>query len=207
MGVVEGRESDDRDHDKENEGRSRAPDVSAGDHSCDDLFTQVYEEIHRIAHSFMVKVGDGHVLQTTALVNDAYVRLIKQYQNSAATGPNDERHLLNTIALAMRHVLIDDARKRKAGKRGGGAHRVTLDSGVAITDAQPNHQDLHEALLLLEKLDFSAVEVVNLRFYCGKTMQEIADLLGKPKGRVERDWAFSRAWLRKQLAAEDERKG
>jgi len=207
VGVVEGRDSSERNQDRENEGRSHASGLSVGDHPCDDLFAQVYEEIHRIAHSFMVKEGDGHLLQTTALVNDAYIRLIKQSQNSTSFTLNDDRHLLNTIALAMRHVLIDDARKRQSGKRGGGSRRVMLDSGVVITDSQPDHQDLHEALLLLEKLDFTAVEVVNLRFYCGKSMQEIADLLGVPKTRVERNWVFARAWLRKKLAEDDEHVG
>jgi len=205
VGVVEGRGSGGRDRNQEKEGRSYAPDQSTGDHPADDLFAQVYEEIHRIAHSFMVKEGDGHLLQTTALVNDAYMRLLKQSQNSTSFTLNDERHLLNTVALAMRHVLIDDARKRTAGKRGVGLRQVKLDSGVAITDSQPDHQGLHEALILLEKLDFTAVEVVNLRFYCGKTMQQVADLLGIPKRRVERNWEFARAWLRKQLTVDDER--
>jgi len=205
VGIFEGRDSGGRDRDLEKEGRSHAPGQSAGDHPADDLFARVYEEIHRIAHNFMVNEGDGHLLQTTALVNDAYVRLIGQTKNSTSFTPNDERHLLNTIALAMRHVLIDDARKRTAGKRGVGLHRVTLDSGIAITDSQPDHQDLHEALILLEKLDFMTVEVVNLRFYCGKTMPQIADLLGVSTSSVERNWEFARAWLRKQLTVDDER--
>jgi RNA polymerase sigma factor (TIGR02999 family) len=143
-----------------------------------------------------------HILQTTALVNEAYLRLREGDDEHGKLLYEDDGRKAFYFAAArtMRNILIDEARKRKAAKRGGpDRQKVSLDTGVLITGAEPDYLELHDALEKLENLESRAGRVVELRFFGGMTMQEIAILLDVSLRTVEKDWAFARAWLRREL--------
>jgi|SRR5215813_2944490 len=175
---------------------------SCGDESAlTKLAPLVYEELHRLAHHYMSQERVGHTLQTTALVNEAYVRLIDwknlRWQNRA--------HFFAVSAQLMRHILVDFARARNYDKRGGGARRVELDD-VAVTadDKSTDLLALDEALKALAKLDERQSRVVELRFFGGLTNDEVAEVLKVSEPTVRRDWSLARAWLYRNLADDRE---
>ena len=156
----------------------------------------VYGELHRIAGRCMRGERAGHSLQATALVNEAYVRLvdIRQVQWQ------DRAHFLAMSARVMRRVLVDHARKRRYQKRGGGAQLVTLVDSLAGSDEQPRDViALHDALEALATFDARKSEVVELRFFAGLTIEETAHVLGVSADTIMRDWKLAKAWLLREI--------
>jgi len=175
-------------------------DWSNGDPSALEKLTPlVYQELHRLAQSYMRGERAGHSLQTTALVNEAYVRLIEtecqSWQNRA--------HFYAASATLMRHILVDFARSRNRIKRGGGLEQVSLDEALTITaDHTAELLDLDEALTALSKLDERQSQVVELRFFAGLTEDAIAEVLKVSERTVQSDWRQARSWLLHELSRE-----
>src|SRR5205814_9864022 len=158
----------------------------------------VYDELHRLSHHYMSDERGSHTLQTTALVNEAYVRLIDwknvRWQNRA--------HFFAVSAQLMRRILVDFARARGYDKRGGGARPVTLDeTAILADDKDTDIVALDEALTSLAELDARQSSVVELRFFGGLTNEEAAEVLKVSEATVRRDWSLARAWLHRELAA------
>jgi RNA polymerase sigma factor (TIGR02999 family) len=158
----------------------------------DQMLPVVYEELHRLASRYLSREGSGHTLQPTALVHEAYLRLIDQRR----VDWRNRAQFLGVAASMMRRILVNHARDRSAQKRGGRPERVSLSlvespSGGADVDLI----DLEDALDRLGHLDERKSKVVELKFYGGLTIDEIAEVLGISAATVEREWAFARAWL------------
>lgn len=158
----------------------------------------VYRELHRLAHSYLAGERHGHMLQTTALVNEAFVRLIDwqqvEWQNRA--------HFFGVSATLMRHILVQFAREQQAAKRGGQAIQVSLSEAAAIsTRHNPDLVKLDDALTTLEKLDPRQARTVELRFFGGLSLEEAAEVLRVSVSTVRRDWRLAQAWLHQQLSA------
>ncbi len=158
----------------------------------------VYDELHRLSHHYMSGERAGHTLQTTALVNEAYVRLIDwknvRWQNRA--------HFFGVSAQLMRRILVDFARSHGYEKRGGGTRPVTLDDAALVVDSKGTDMvALDDALNALAELDARQSRVVELRFFGGLTNEEAAEVLKVSEATVRRDWSLARAWLHRELAA------
>lgn len=169
--------------------------------AVDRLLPLVYDELHRIAHGAMRKENPGHTLQTTALVHEAYVRLVDAESDWEGSG-----HFLRVAARAMRRVLVDHARARRTAKRGGGAPALMLDSIEEVVAAGSRTDDvlaLDDALERLFTLDERKGRIVELCYFGGLTYEEIADTLGISPATVHRDLRMARAWLYSELR-EDE---
>jgi RNA polymerase sigma factor (TIGR02999 family) len=171
---------------------------SNGDQAALETLTPlVYDELHRLAHRYMGQERHGHMLQTSALVNEAYIRLIDwknvRWQNRA--------HFFGVSAQLMRRILVDFARSRDYAKRGGAARRVTLDEAAEVA-GQPGADlvALDQALDDLARLDQRQSRVVEMRFFGGLKHEEIAEVLKVSVGTVRRDWSLARAWLHKELS-------
>ena len=166
---------------------------SAGDAGAlDALLPAVQDELRRLARSYMRREREGHTLEPTALVNEAYIRLVDQHDVRWAS----RGHFFAIAAQAMRRVLVDHARGHIAAKRGGGAERVTL-SGMA---AEADRVDvdvlwLHEALERLARLDERQARVVELRYFAGMSVEEVAEVLEISPATVKREWSTARLWL------------
>jgi RNA polymerase sigma factor (TIGR02999 family) len=161
-----------------------------------DLTPLVYEELRRLAHHFMQGQRPNHTLQTTALVNEAYLRLADQ------TDPNwqSRAHFFAVAARAMRQILVSYARSNRAQKRGGGAARKELDEAAILSPEQSKEiVDLHEALERLENVDSRKARVVELKFFGGLNYDEIAEVLKIARVTVRRDWEFAKLWLYTEL--------
>lgn len=172
------------------------------DAAAADLLPLVYQELRALAGSYFQAQRANHTLQPTALVHEAFVRLVGnedlEYESRG--------HFFAIAAKAMRHVLADHARQRRAQKRGGGEPRarVTLsgiDSNADESDVDVAHID--EALDALAVLNERQARVVELRFFAGLTIEQIAELLGVGRRTIDADWQFARAWLRDQLLSEE----
>jgi len=167
---------------------------SSGDAGAlDALLPAVQEELRRLARSYMRRERNGHTLEPTALVNEAYLRLVDQRDVRWAS----RGHFFAIAAQAMRRVLVDHARGHVAAKRGGGAERVTL-SGMA--DMQPERTGidvlwLNQALERLAALDARQAQVVELRYFAGMSVEEVADVLEISPATVKREWATAKLWL------------
>ena len=164
-----------------------------------ELFTLVYAELRRIASREMRREQPGRTLQTTALVHEAYLRLLKD----ASLSFESRAHFLGIAARAMREILIEHARGRGARKRGGGAVRLTLDD-VTAPVAAPSIDvlALDEALQRLARLDERHARVVELRYFGGLSVEETAAALDLSPATVKRAWTLARAWLYRELAGE-----
>lgn len=167
--------------------------------ALDKLTPLVYDEIRRIAHRYMQGEREGHTLQTTALVNEAYLRLADQqkieWQNRS--------HFFAVTAQMMRHTLIDHARRRHYAKRGGEAHQVPLEEGVLMS--QPRAAELvalDEALNELARLDPRKSRVVELRYFGGLSLEETATVMEVSPMTVRRDWRAAKAWLFRRMKDE-----
>jgi RNA polymerase sigma factor (TIGR02999 family) len=169
--------------------RMRQGDADAGNRAA----AIVYHELHRIASRQMKRERAGHTLQTTALVNEAYLRLAG---SPGSAQIQNRGHFFALAAKQMRHVLIDYARSSRAQRHGGGATPVELDR-ITLRTAEENIDLLllHECLEELERLDPRAARVVELRYFGGYTDPETAEALGASLSRVRRDWEFARSWL------------
>jgi RNA polymerase sigma factor (TIGR02999 family) len=162
-----------------------------------DLTPLVYEELHRLAHHYMGRERAGHTLQTSALVNEAYVRLIDwkkvRWQSRA--------HFFGVSAQLMRRILVDFARSKGYRKRGAGALVVTLDQADVVSDEKGAAMvALDEALVSLARLDDRQSKVVELRYFGGMSIKETAEVLKVSEGTVRRDWSLARAWLHRALS-------
>ena len=165
----------------------------------DGILTIVYAELRRLAASYLSRERQGHTLQPTALVHEAYVRLIDQRQIDW----NNRAQFIGLAAVMMRRILVNHARDRIADKRGGGAEHVPLTlAGEGIGAPEVNLLDLHEALNDLTATDPRKGKIVELKFFGGLTTAEIAENLGLSVATVERDWKFARAWLYRAMAGE-----
>jgi RNA polymerase sigma factor (TIGR02999 family) len=164
--------------------------------ALDRLVPIVYDELRRIAHGQLRRERPGHTLSTTALVHEAYLRLLNVHQVQWL----DRAHFCATAARVMRRVLIDYARARQRQKRGGGAVRVSLTDAVDLPNAQTNDLlELDEALTRLEALGERQYRVVECRCFGGLSVEETAAVLGVSAATVKRDWTFARAWLNREL--------
>jgi RNA polymerase sigma-70 factor, ECF subfamily len=164
--------------------------------ACDQLYRVVYSELRRLAHRYMHRENPGHTLQTTALVNEAYLRLA----HSSDVDWKDRAHFFAVSANIMRRILIDEARARRAERRGGDAQQVTLDDLVDIPQAPT--QDLlalDEALDRLARVDERKTKVVELRYFGGLSVEETAHVLKVSQDTVLRDWRLAKAWLLREL--------
>ncbi len=168
-----------------------------GPRPSDRLFELVYDELHATAARLMRSERAGHTLRPTALVHEAYLRLV----DASKTRWQDRAHFLHTAARAMRQILVDHARKRLAKKRGGGLRQVTLDDEL---DGQDNPVfeilALDDALLRLSRLDKRMGRVVELRVFAGMNMDEIAHALLVSRRTVYDDWDLAKRWLSREFA-------
>jgi RNA polymerase sigma factor (TIGR02999 family) len=174
--------------------------VNTGDQRAfESLVTLVYGELRRMAGGLMRGLPAGHTLQPTALVNEAYLRLVR------SSRPWDGRaHFFGAAARAMRQVLIAHARSHAAVKRAGGLVRVTFhDLAVEAPEPQVDLLALDEALAALERVDPRFTRVMELRYFAGCSLEEIADLTGRSLSTVKRDWAYARAWLYEHMTARE----
>ena len=164
--------------------------------ALDELYPLVYEELHRLARRYMSRERKGHTLQTTALINEAYVRLVDQRNVHWA----NRSHFFAISAQIMRRILIDHARRHAYAKRGGGAQQVSLEEIAIIAREQSSEiLRLDEALKILAKMDPRRCQVVELRYFGGLSNEEIAGVLKVSENTVTRDWNLARAWLHQQL--------
>ena len=173
--------------------------AQSGDDAAVELLLPVlYSELRALAGSFLNEERPGHTLQPTALVHEVYLRLIKQPEGGWA----DRTHFVALAATAMRRILTDHARGRRAAKRGGNWHRVTLDQAVApFQDAEIDAIDLDAALTKLSAFDERKCRVVELRFFGGLTNEEVAKVLGVSRKTIVDDWTVARLWLRRELSS------
>lgn len=165
------------------------------------LLPLVYDELHRMADRLMRQERADHTLQATALLNEAFLRLV-----DARDGYADRAHFLRVAARAMRHVLVDHARARAAQKRGGAQARVDLDeSAVLAADQAASLLAVDEILARLAALDPQLGEIVELRYFGGMKDAEVAEALGTSLRSVQRAWRTARAWLQRELGIEQRR--
>ena len=166
--------------------------------ALDRLTPLVYEELHRLAHQYMNRERPGHTLQTSALVNEAFMRLVDQrdvhWQNRA--------QFFGLAAQMMRRILVDYARNRQYAKRGGSARQVSLDEAMIVSEERSAEViALDDALRGLTQFDPRKSQIVELRFFGGLSIEETAEILKVSPGTVMRDWTLAKAWLRKQMVS------
>jgi len=167
--------------------------------ALDRLTPLVYEELHRLARRHMAHERPGHTLQTTALVNEAYLELV----DSVQADWQNRAHFFAVCARVMRRILVDWARSRNMFKRGGGVHLVGLeDTFVGAQEPDAALVALDDALSALAECDARKARVVELRFFGGLSIEETAAVLKVSEETVQRDWRFAKSWLRRELSAE-----
>lgn len=170
----------------------RQGDLSA----LEQLTPLVYAELHRLAGIHMSKERDGHVLQTTALANEAFLKLM----NNAQTNWQNRAQFFGLAAMLMRRILVDFVRKRRFQKRGGASIRVVYDEALAVADEQPADLiALDDALNGLAKHDERKARVVELRFFGGLSLEETASVLEISTDTVKREWRTAKLWLKREL--------
>ncbi|MCI0437202.1 MAG: ECF-type sigma factor [Gemmatimonadetes bacterium] len=166
--------------------------------ALDRVFPLIYDELHRIAHAQLEREPEGHTLNTTALVHEAYIRLV----DITRVEWRDRVHFLSMAARAMRRILIDYARRHKRARRGGGVRPVTLDEALVAADHQADTLlALDLALEQLASLNQRLVRVVECRFFGGLTEDETAEALQVNARTVRRDWVKARGWLQQAMAS------
>ncbi|MEM7385822.1 MAG: ECF-type sigma factor [Verrucomicrobiota bacterium] len=165
----------------------------------DSLFLEVYEELRALARHQLANDPAGNTLQATALVHEAYVKLLGPGHRKPEC--EDRLHFSRTAARAMRRILVDRARQKQAEKRGGGMCRTVLDENLGepcLIDAD-QVVAVDEALTRFEKQDEAKAELVRLRYFVGYSLEECSALLGRSLASLKRDWAFARAWLVREM--------
>jgi RNA polymerase sigma factor (TIGR02999 family) len=166
--------------------------------AADRLLPLVYAELRKLAKARLARQPPGSTLQPTALVNEAYLRLI----GKANLHLESRRHFFFAAARAMRDILVEQARGKARARRGGGRRRVELDEASAAVGPPPEHVlAVHEALADLEKEDPLKAQIVNLRYFAGMTADEAARVLGLSESTLHRQWRFTSAWLKRRLGA------
>jgi RNA polymerase sigma factor (TIGR02999 family) len=161
----------------------------------DALVPIVYGELHRLAHHYMRTERAGHTLQTTALVNEAYLRLV----DVDRVQWRDRAHFFAMAATMMRRILVDHARGHARDKRGGGVVMTSLDESLAAPSRDVDVIALDEALERLGRIDERQARLVELRYFAGLTIEEAAEALGISAGTLKREWAIAKAWLYREL--------
>jgi len=174
-------------------------DWSGGDSTAlDRLIPLVYDQLHRMAHQHMRRERAGHLLQTSALMNEAYLRIVNQPDLKI----ENRNHFFGIAARLMRQILVDEARRRNSAKRGGDAIQVSLSEATDLAGEQATDVlALDDALRILEGIDGRQSQIVELRFFGGLSIEETAEVLKISPGTVMRDWTFARAWLGNELRA------
>jgi RNA polymerase sigma factor (TIGR02999 family) len=164
----------------------------------EELMPLVFDELHRVAARYMAGERPGHTLQTTALVNETYLRLV----SSAGANWEGRTHFYGVCAKMMRRILVDWTRSRQAQKRGGEARALDLDSEALAAVDQPGTDlvALDDALETLSAIDERKGRVVELRFFGGLSIKETAEILGISNETVQRDWKMAKSWLRRELS-------
>lgn len=172
-----------------------------GDHqTADQLFAEVYTELRARAAGYLRRERKSHTLQPTALVHEAYLKLVDQTR----VDWRGKVHFLAIAARAMRRILVDHARRRGAAKRGGNRHRIALDDNLVIEPHRDvNVLALEDALTKLTKLAPRQAQMIELRFFGGLSVADVAKETGIPKRSAEREWTMVRAWLRRELSTSD----
>ncbi len=170
---------------------------SGGDRAAlDRLIPLVYEELHKLAHSYMRREHAGHMLQTTALVNEAYLQLV----DTDKVKWHDRNHFFAIAARLMRQILVDSARSRNSQKRGGRIRHVSLcDSAVFASEPDADLIELNDALTALAEVDARRAKVVELRFFGGMTLEEAAEVLNVSADTVWHDWDLAKTWLYREM--------
>jgi len=165
--------------------------------ALDELLPVVYEELHRLAGRYMGRERQGHTLQASALINEAYLRLVDQksvrWQNRA--------HFFGVAARLMRQILVDHARSRSRAKRGGDARMVTLTEPSVIAKEIEDVIALDDALKHLSEMDARKSQIVEMKFFGGLTTEEVAEVLNVTTRTVEREWRKAKAWLYKAVTS------
>lgn len=164
--------------------------------AADQLLPIIYDDLRQLARHRLSQERDGHSLQATDLVHEAYIRLT----GSRSVDWNGTSHFFGAAAEAMRRILIDRARKRMAQKRAGDRERIELNADIAFSDKDERLILLDEALDALHEYEERKAQVVKLRFFAGLTNEETANTLGISTATAQRDWQFSRAWLHSRMA-------
>lgn len=175
-------------------------DWSNGDPAAlDRLLPVVYGELRQLAHRYMARQNPGHTLQTAALINEAFLKLVGQPDKHFA----NRAHFFGVAAQAMRSVLVDYARSKQFAKRGGGAHAVALDEALTVSAERAGELvALDDALQELANVDARKCRVVELRYFGGLSVAETAQVLGVSEITVMRDWSMAKAWLHRELSKE-----
>lgn len=173
--------------------RHRSGDFQA----IDELLPLVYQELHGIAQDFMRHERAGHTLQPTALVNEAYLRLVEQRESDW----QNRAHFFGVAARLMRRILLDYARRRHASRRGGPQQKLSLDEAFAVSnDSFPELIVLDDALDHLGRMDSKQAQIAELHLFAGLTMKEVAEALGCDEHTVQREWRMAKAWLHSNLS-------
>jgi RNA polymerase sigma factor (TIGR02999 family) len=163
--------------------------------TTDQLFTEIYNQLHTLATQYLHHEHKNHILQPTALVHEAYLKISQNHIHW-----QNQTHILAIAAQAMRRILLDYARQTNTTKRGGGQHRIKLHDNLITTPNHPiDHQELENALTKLTKHNPHQAKIIELRFYSGLTVQQVAKILGMPKRSLEREWTTIRNWLQQEL--------
>ncbi len=171
--------------------------TTGGELAADDLMPLVYDELRRLAGRHLARLAPGQTLQPTALVHEAYLKLVKGDDVEWA----GKRCFFKAAARSMRNILVDRARKKGRVKHGGAMQRVSTEPDELTEEPAPDELlALEEALLILEKEDERKGEVVMLRYFAGLTIDETAGMLGISPVTVERDWNYAKAWLRREMS-------
>jgi RNA polymerase sigma factor (TIGR02999 family) len=179
--------------------------AAAGDPlAAEQLLPLVYAELRQLAAARMAQEKAGHTLQPTALVHEAYLRLVGQWAPGEAPAAtfSGRGHFFAAAAEAMRRILVESARRKGRVRHGGGRRRVDLDEAVAAATVEPSEDllDLDEALSRLEAEDAPAAQLVKLRYFAGLSMAEAAAAMGAPLRSAERNWTYARTWLHRELS-------
>lgn len=169
--------------------------------ALDKLMPLIYEELRKMARRYMRQQNPGHTLQTTALIHEAYLRMVKQKEKHF----QNRTHFFGVAAQAMRHILVDYARERHTAKRGGGARPISLEEAALVSPERAVELiNFDEALNELEKLSKRQSRVVELRYFGGLSVEETATVLEVSPETVMRDWSIARTWLHRALSPASE---
>ncbi len=162
-----------------------------------DLLPVLYDELRRLATALSARLNPGQTLQATALVHEAYLRLVRDRDPRW----KDRRHFFGSAARAMRNILVDQARRKISVKHGGQLTRIELSEGLAwIEPPSGDMVALDDAIEQLQEVDACLAEIVRLRYYIGLSVEETAEVIGVSPTTLKRDWRFARAWLARKLA-------
>jgi RNA polymerase sigma factor (TIGR02999 family) len=162
--------------------------------ALDDLLPMVYDELYRLASHYFQRESKGHTLQTTAIINEALIRLIEDQANFV-----DRSHFIAIMANVMRRVLVDHARKKKAQKRDAGFQVTLTGASGEVMFQDIDLIALNDALNKLAVIDNTQVQIVELRYFCGFTIEETATILGISQTTVKAEWSMARTWLYREL--------